>query len=262
MLHGRRGNGCFRLDDRGELIHAHAQLGQLGVIQLDIDFFRLNPQQFHFFYVRHQHKLILDPAGHLPHLFIGKAVGGDCVDVPEYVIKVVVEKRPVQIGRQCAPAVVHQVPYFLPAQPCGFRGNRVLQVYVDYTGPGARVTGNIVHVWHGLYDFFDFIGNLHLHLLRSSSRPGSGYNHLLDSKIRIFLASQYQVGKNAHNGNKYGKKVNNLLMFNRPFRPVCVHFVSLPSSRTSCPSANLLTPPVTTTSPLARPPAIITLLPS
>ena len=91
--HAGRCDSCFCLDRRSQCIDRYAQLCQLGIRHLDIDFFRLYSYQFYFFDIRYLKKFIFDIFGDYAHFLIGEAVRGDCVDISIDVVKTVVEKR-------------------------------------------------------------------------------------------------------------------------------------------------------------------------
>ena len=74
---------------------------------------------------------------------------------------------------------------------------------------------------------------MHLHLLGGSARPGGGNYHLGKSVAGIFLTTQNHKAENTHDRNQSREEVNDLFMFDCPFGPVTVHFVSLLSRRTS-----------------------------
>ena len=262
MLHSRRGNRCFRLHHRRQLIYTHTQLGQLFIVHLDIDLLRLYTQQFHFLNIRYLYKLVFDKAGYLTHLLVRETVGGDGVHVAEHIVKVIIKERSVHIGGQLASFVIDKITHVQPVAGDRFRRNALFQINVDYADARPGIAGNIIHVVYGLYHFFNLVCHMHFHLLGSSSRPGSGNNHLRKGEAGIFLTAQHRIAEDSHDCNQGREEVDDLFMFDCPFGPVTVHFASLPSRRTSCPSANLLIPPVTTTSPLDRPSVIFTSLPS
>ena len=213
MLHSRRGNRGFRLHHRRQLVHAQAQLGQFFIIDLKIDFFRLHAQQVNLFYIRHLYEIVFDTAGYLTHLFVRKAVGRNRVHITEHIVKMIVKERSVHLGGQFAPFVIDPVTQIQPVAGNGFGRNTVLQIYVDNADARSGITGNIIQIVYGLYHFFNFIRNMHLHLLGSGARPGSGNDHLRQGEAGVFLTAQHRVTDDPHNRDHRSKEVDDLLVF-------------------------------------------------
>jgi CBS domain-containing protein len=117
----------------------HAERGELGVGQLDVDLLVLAADQLHLGHVRHAQQLELDALGIVAQLRVVVAVAGECVDVAEGVAEFVVEERALHAGRQGVANVADLLAHLVEHLGHARRRQRILEHHEHLRFAGARV---------------------------------------------------------------------------------------------------------------------------
>ncbi|MNO86915.1 hypothetical protein D3C76_783300 [compost metagenome] len=196
--HPGRGHRVLGLQALYDLLFVDTQRRQLAGREIQIEHFVLLADHFDLAQARHTADIgarLLDVVAQLAQR---QAIGGKGVDRTEHVAELVVERRALDaLGKRVANVadlLAHLVPDF--RNVLGLGG--VAQVHVDR---GFAGTGVAFHVVEGikLFEFFlDTVGDLLEGFFLVRTRPAGLDHHGLDGERRVFLASQVEVRKHAH----------------------------------------------------------------
>ena len=248
-----RHHGGLLLQHLVNIRRIQSERGQLVLVHFHINHLLLYAQELHLLHVRHQHQLTAD-IFRIPALFlIAVIIAGQSVNRAVHIIKAVVNHRPYDAGRHIAPHIGNGVSHIVPAL-LHFRCRHfILQVHINNRLPVMGEGLDIVQALGVLELPLQRIGDLVSNLLCRRPRPGSCHHHFTDCEIRIFTASQPEIGKYTANDNGNDEEINNLSMADGPFRQIQPFHVL-----TSSPSDSLEAPAETMRSPRERPPVIST----
>src|SRR5580704_15408118 len=174
--------------------------------------------------------------GIVAELAEGEAVGGQRIDVAEHVAELVVEERPLHVGRQVGLDVADLVAHLDPDARDVAAGRVVLEVDEDGGLARARVALGEIERAQLLQLALDAVGDLVGHLLDRGARPARIDDHRLDGEGGILLAAEPRVGQAAGQHDHQHQVPDEGAVAQRPVREVeAVHGVTF----TTCPGVRL-----------------------
>ena len=248
----RRRNEILRLQGAHDCLGTDPQLSQLGIFHLNVDLFLLLAQQHDLLHPGYPQQ---QPAGlfrGLAQFLIGIAIPGHRIDGAVDIVKTVIVIRAINPLRQILFDILAEIADILPGIADLGCIHIIPELDINDRLPRPRFTQEIVEPRHILEPFLQLVRDLLLYLIRCCSRPGHRNHHLADGKLRVFHASQTDVGKDSRDKDYYNKIPDKILILQGKLRKV-PHDASPAERRTFSPSRSLCTPAVTTRSPSFSP---------
>ena len=240
-------------------LYGHAERGELGVAELDVDSLALVAQEVDLGHVGQPLQPLAKGLGDLLQLRVARAVAGDRIKHRVDVAELVVHRGADHVGRQIGLHVGHflaqqqeQHRHFARRRRIledeGNRGKSGLGVGLDLVGPGQF-----------LQLLLDPVGDLPLHLFAGCARPEGADVDVLDRERGVLGAAETRIGERAGDGDHQDQEGDELRMPDPPIReiePAHQSPARFSTMRTFCMASSLWTPSATISAPSASPEAI------
>ncbi|KPZ26821.1 Uncharacterized protein ALO56_05254 [Pseudomonas viridiflava] len=218
-----RGHRVLRLQCLLHLLQRQAQRGQLDVGQLDPDFLVLQADQFDLADILDPLQLNLNPVGVILEYRVIKTLAGQRIDIAEGRTKLIVEKRPLNVGRQVLANIADLLADLIPEIRQVGGKDRITRHEGDggFSRPRERRDALILAGFHEF--LFDTIRDLSGHFFGAGARPQCADHHGLEGEGRVFTLPQFGVGQRAHDGQNDHQVQHDLAVTQRPFGKIEVH---------------------------------------
>ena len=196
------------------------QLGEFFLRDFNEYFFVLHAKLIDLRHIRHTQKLLAHIVGKAFDFGGGKTGCIERVDHAKHITKLVIEKRPLHALRQGVADISNFLAHGVPniGYICWLR--IVFDLKNDLRFARLGVATNLVGERHFLQGALELVGDLLRDLLRGSTGPVGANNHRAESKRRVFVLAELEIGGNAQHHQHDHQVAREGGMFQRPFGEV------------------------------------------
>ncbi len=203
--HAGRRDRVLRIDRIADLFRREAELGELGIGDLDVDALLLVGDEVDLVDAGHAQQLGTQPLRIVVHLRGREAIALERIEVRIDVAELIVEERALDPGWQRIGDIADFLADLVPRVGDLRRRRGVLDREEQHRLAGARIAAQEVDVGRLLELARDTVGHFLLDLARGRARPESLDHHDLESERRVFRLRELAVREHAEQRDQGGR---------------------------------------------------------